>query len=114
VSRLSHLVSIVPPAHMPMARNATGTARERYRMQKVNAATRGIPFLLTFEEWMGWWEATGHYHEYGRKRGQYCMARKGDVGPYALDNIYCATATENQDDKNKLQQIRKSRRELEK
>lgn len=95
MTRLSHLLSIVPPPHMPMARKAAGTDRERYRMHKQNAKTRGIAFLLTFEEWIGWWQDTGHYHEYGRRRGQYVMARKLDLGAYELNNIECVQAQVN-------------------
>jgi hypothetical protein len=69
--------------------------RQKYLGQKGRAKERGIPFELTFEQWRDWWLATGHYHERGRKRGQYAMARVGDTGPYALGNIYCTTSTEN-------------------
>ncbi len=96
MKRLSHLTNLQPPplAELPK-RSETGTARERYRIQKVNASNRGIEFLLTFEEWCEWWMDTGHYHEYGRETGQYVMARNGDIGPYALDNIRCLLSTDN-------------------
>lgn len=96
MSRLSHLLNLqAPPMKDMPPRSETGTARERYRIQKVNAANRGIEFKLTFEEWCEWWMDTGHYHEYGRESGQYVMARNGDVGPYAIDNIRCLLASEN-------------------
>jgi hypothetical protein len=68
---------------------------QAYNVAKNNAKRRGIPFLLTEEEWYGWWQASGHYHERGTRKGQYVMARIGDVGPYALDNIVCITHAEN-------------------
>lgn len=69
--------------------------RRRYTMHKANAKKVGTPFKLTFEEWLTWWLATGHYHERGRRRGQYVMARKGDKGAYELGNIECLQAQEN-------------------
>lgn len=97
MNRLSAALSIPAPTEaMPTClRKASGTDRERYRMHKVNAKTRGIPFLFTFEEWIGWWQATGHYHEYGRQRGQYVMARKGDQGAYEPGNVDCMVAGDN-------------------
>ena len=49
----------------------------------------GVEWNLTFEEWLDWWNATGHYHERGRKTGQYVMVRKDITKPFALDNIEC-------------------------
>jgi hypothetical protein len=66
-----------------------------YYSQRWNADARGIPFLLTREQWYAWWESTGHFHERGRKKGQYVMARLGDTGSYELGNIKCILATEN-------------------
>lgn len=71
---------------------------EKYRMQKVHAKSRSIEFKLTFDEWLSWWKATGKYHLRGRASDNYCMCRKGDVGPYSLDNIYCATNAQNAKD----------------
>ena len=59
----------------------------RYIDQKRNAAQRGIPFELTFEEWLKIWADSGHFHERGRNAGQYVMGRIGDRGPYAVDNV---------------------------
>lgn len=69
--------------------------KQKYMANKTSAKQRNIEFRLTFEEWRDWWLATGHFHERGRKRGQYAMARYGDVGPYALGNIQCITNTDN-------------------
>ena len=67
----------------------------RFLCQRYTAGLRGIKWNLTFQEWWDWWQATGHYHERGCKRGQYVMARPGDIGPYALDNIFCKTHIDN-------------------
>lgn len=66
--------------------------RDRYRMNKVRATQIGIAFELTYQEWLTWWKSTDHFHERGRRRGQYVMARIDRAGPYALGNIRCALA----------------------
>jgi hypothetical protein len=58
-----------------------------YLEQKNNAKGRGILFLLTFDQWWSTWEQSGHWHERGKGRHKYCMARIGDVGAYELGNI---------------------------
>lgn len=58
-----------------------------YQMQKNNAKRRGIPFLLTFEEWCGLWDSSGKWDQRGRYSGRYCMSRVGDEGPYAIGNV---------------------------
>lgn len=58
-----------------------------FRDQKNNARARGIEFILTFEEWMFVWKQSGKLLQRGLGKGKYCMARIGDVGPYAIDNI---------------------------
>lgn len=71
---------------------------EKYRMQKVHSKSRGIEFNLTFDEWITWWKSTGKYHLRGKNGLDYCMCRKGDTGPYSLENIYCATNKQNAQD----------------
>lgn len=63
--------------------------REKFWSQRAQAKARGVPFLLTFEEWLAWWEAfSPNWRELrGRGRGKFVMARLGDKGPYALGNI---------------------------
>ena len=61
--------------------------REAFRHQKMHSAGRGIPFLLSFEEWLAIWQQSGHRHERGCKRGQFVMAQFGDCGPYATGNV---------------------------
>ena len=51
------------------------------------AKGRGIPFLMTFEQWLQIWESSDHLHERGRRRGQYVMARYGDRGAYEVGRI---------------------------
>lgn len=67
----------------------------RYRGHKRGAGKRGIPFLLTFEEWYQIWLNSGHYDKRGAKRGHYVMARFGDIGPYSVDNVKIILHEEN-------------------
>lgn len=60
------------------------------------AVERGIGFELTFCEWWGYWKDC--YSKRGRGHDDLCMARKGDVGPYAKGNVYIATQRENKRD----------------
>ena len=77
-------------------RNKRPKLREAYRMQRVNAARRGIAFELTFDEWLGVWQASGHLAERGgRKRGQYVMARPKDQGAYTLGNVQIVRMEDN-------------------
>ena len=76
-------------------------AHLQYDNQRHTAGKRGIGFHLTFEQWFEFWQQSGHYAERGRKRGQYVMARFGDTGPYAIDNIFIHSAEGNAGDANK-------------
>lgn len=76
-----------------------GVSRERTPMgafisQRGNAHRRGIGWELNFWQWWKIWEQSGRWHQRGRGRG-YVMCRRGDVGPYALGNVFIATAIEN-------------------
>jgi hypothetical protein len=62
-------------------------AKKRYAEQEYRAKQRKIDWLFTFESWWQMWQDSGKWAERGRKLGQYCMARKGDIGPYSPDNV---------------------------
>jgi len=73
-----------------------------YNTHKISARKRGIEFLLTLDEWYNWWLSNGidkngpSQKQLGiPRKDTLCMCRFNDVGPYALDNIYCATASQN-------------------
>ena len=76
------------------------TPRGKYHVQKSRAKERGIPFLLTFEEWWDIWLASGKWEQRGRRSGQYAMARPGDQGPYARGNIEICLVQKNVGDSN--------------
>jgi hypothetical protein len=69
------------------------TLYQCYKCQKNNARRRGIPWDLSFTEWSAIWGEK--IHKRGRGRDQLCMARKGDVGPYAVGNVKIITNAEN-------------------
>lgn len=66
-----------------------------YTNHKNHARRRGIPFLLTFEEWRDIWRESGKFAERGNKVGQYVMARYRDEGPYAVGNVRIITVSDN-------------------
>lgn len=70
-------------------------ARSKYRAHIFSAKGRGIPFLMSFTEWFDMWWQSGHWHERGCRRGEYCMARYGDKGPYEVGNVRICTVEEN-------------------
>ena len=59
--------------------------RGRYGQQRFHAKRRGIAREFTFDSW--WKIVEPVYKERGRLDHQLCMARKGDVGPYAPGNV---------------------------
>ena len=68
-------------------------ARNAYRLQSncinYRRDRHGVPIemRLTFEEWLDIWLESGHWHERGRHKGQYCMSRKDDLGHYEKGNV---------------------------
>lgn len=65
----------------------------RFVEQKANAYLRGIEWELSLAEWWGLWEASGFWNQRGRTG--YCMARKGDTGPYSENNVYFCPTSQN-------------------
>jgi hypothetical protein len=66
-----------------------------YLVHRGHAKRRGIDFLLSYEEWFQIWQESGHLHERGYRKGQYCMARFGDVGPYVVGNVHIILHADN-------------------
>jgi hypothetical protein len=69
-----------------------------FRSQRSKARQRGIPFLFMFDEWWAWWQTDGRWERRGRGKDQLVMARIGDTGPYAPDNVRCLTSGQNMRD----------------
>jgi hypothetical protein len=61
--------------------------RQAWRNQRMDAERRGLDFYFDFASWLKFWEDSGHLSERGPFRGQYVMARKGDKGPYRVNNV---------------------------
>ena len=78
-----------------MAPKNKGVPWRKFKHHQGSAKQRGIPFLLTFEDWCGIWFASGHWEERGRRRGQYVMARFMDRGAYERGNVRICSVGEN-------------------
>lgn len=75
-----------------------GCLAAQYVRQKCGAGYRGIEWRMTFPEWVKVWVESGHLAERGCRANAYVMARHGDVGPYAVGNIYFTTMAGNASD----------------
>jgi hypothetical protein len=71
------------------------TPRGQYIRHKMNAKARGVPFQLTYRQWLAVWTLSGKWRRRGSRPRQYVMCRKGDRGPYAIGNVYIATNAHN-------------------
>jgi hypothetical protein len=69
-------------------------ASQKFKGQAQNARRRGIEWKFDFSGWCKTWADSGKWSERGQGHG-YAMCRKGDVGPYAPENVYIATAVQN-------------------
>lgn len=75
--------------------------KQAFKSQITTSKKRNIAFLLTFDEWTKIWNDSGHWHERGRRLGEYHMARFGDKGPYAVGNVSIIPGSKNRSDANK-------------
>src|SRR6516225_6521047 len=78
-----------------MGQKSKGPVWRAYEQQRFKALQRDIPWLFSFEEWCAIWLESGKWEQRGRHKGQYVMARHGDVGPYHRDNIRICLVGEN-------------------
>jgi hypothetical protein len=86
--------------------NTMLSTRKKYSAHKGSAKQRGIPFLLTFEQWWQIWQESGHWEE----RGRYQMTRPKDEGPYAVGNVKIATGAQNWEESRATRARRKAAR----
>ena len=70
-------------------------AKAKWFAQRQNARRRGIEFDFPFESWLQFWLDSGHWHERGVGLDGYVMSRKGDTGPYRIDNVEIKKNIEN-------------------
>ncbi len=67
----------------------------KYCIQRQAAKKRGIPWEITFPEWLSVWRESGLMEFRGVGRAGYCMARHGDEGAYRVDNVSIKSCVEN-------------------
>jgi hypothetical protein len=72
-------------------------AYKKFRCHRRRARYRNppVPFRFTFREWWMIWLESGHWEERGIRRGQYVMARPGDLGAYEVGNVEICTSEKN-------------------
>ena len=73
----------------------------KYHAHRQDAKRRGIPFLMTLEEWWDIWQSSGKWEQRGPRRGQYVMARFGDQGAYEPGNVKICPVRENMAERNR-------------
>ncbi len=79
----------------PQAKPLAGKVRRAYQVQRHNAKSRDIPWKFSFDQWLSFWVASGHWLERGLKGDGYVMSRFGDTGPYSPENCEIIKASEN-------------------
>lgn len=82
------------PRPIPRA-NELKAEKLAFQSQRNSARERGIAWELTFDQWLAIWLDSGKLEKRGRTKGCYVMARPGDVGPYAIGNVYITTHSDN-------------------
>lgn len=74
-------------------RNWARSPKGKYAAHKAQAASRGIEFTLSFEQWWALWQP--HWSLRGKAPGCYCMKRKGDKGGYTPGNVIVGPVSSN-------------------
>lgn len=82
-----------PEARSKYNKKSSTKPNFKYHVHKNGAKRRGIGFLLTFEEWWEIWEP--FWEQRGKEKHSLVMCRYGDTGPYAKDNVYLDTYSNN-------------------
>ncbi len=65
----------------------------KFQANKRSAAARGIPFELSFEQWLTLWSEK--IEDRGSRKGQFNLCRKNDLGGYVVGNCYVARKEHN-------------------
>jgi hypothetical protein len=71
------------------------TPKGQFSIQKRKAKRRNIPWLLSFDDWWNIWQSSGKWELRGNTGESYCMCRKGDAGPYSVENVRIDTMSNN-------------------
>ena len=83
-----------------LKRKWLATPKGKYWQQKTNARRRGIPWEFDYLSWWYMWQDSGKWELRGSVAGCYCMARRGDKGPYSPDNCEIVLFEQNSSDSN--------------
>lgn len=87
-------------------------AVRRWVEQRRNATLRGISWELSLWDWWLIWQRSGKWTLRGKGVADlYCMARFGDVGPYALGNVEITSNAQNSRDAFRREKPRAKRRQ---
>jgi len=86
--------------------------KDAYWNQRSRARHRNIKWGFTLEKWVDWWLShlgPDWFEKRGNRKGQYVMARFGDLGPYAANNVRCTTTHINHAEYNILRKTPKGK-----
>lgn len=76
--------------------DALSIAHQRFCEQRMRANQRKIGWELSFADWWEIWSESGLWHMRGRQHANSAvMARRGDIGPYSVGNVYIITLSDN-------------------
>ncbi len=78
----------------------------RFKQQRNRAKSRGVAWELPYWEWLQIWRDSGHLNDRGVHKGQWVMARHGDAGPYAADNVKIVRCETNNREANLNRRVR--------
>jgi DNA-binding CsgD family transcriptional regulator len=76
------------------ARRQDGTLAA-FTSQRNVAGGRGIPWELSFVQWLEIWTVSGKLELRGRGKGRYVMSRIKDEGGYVVGNVHIQLSTDN-------------------
>lgn len=80
-----------------------------FKVHRLNAFERGIPWNFQYWEWLQIWQDSGHLEDRGNKGGQWVMARHGDAGAYEAGNVKITRVEKNASDGQKVKRHRRHR-----
>ena len=72
-----------------------GQWQQKYHQHRNRTERRGIPFELTFKQWLKVWQDSGHLHKRGSGQGQYIMARLFGRGSFEIGNVQIIRVEDN-------------------
>jgi hypothetical protein len=81
--------------HADAVRRARYPTAHLYKTIRWNAKQRGIPFLITREQWDEWCIRTGYAQRVGQGADDLTVDRKDSRMPYHINNIRAITRTNN-------------------